>query len=89
MTPEQRARMQETYDAYAAQKEGEPFTPLLDFIFLAGCRYQHAVTLERAAKVCEEWRRKHVLEECCDHAQHVALNSATAAIHALPFEDKP
>ena len=86
LTPEQRR----VYDEWVCNNVVDyAEMPIAQAAFLAGCRYQHAVTLERAAKVCEEWRRKHVLEECCDHAQHVALNSATAAIHALPFEDKP
>lgn len=39
--------------------------------------------LERAAKVCDEWRRKNTLELCCDQAQHVALNAVAIAILAL------
>ena len=42
--------------------------------FLAGCRYQHQITLERAAKVCD--------------GQHW-LRAFANAIRALPFEDKP
>lgn len=43
--------------------------------------------LEGAGKVCDEWQRTYVLEQCCDHAQHAALKSAAAAIRALMGEE--
>jgi hypothetical protein len=50
-----------------------------DAIYRAGL----AAGIERAAKVCDEWRRTEIRDPCCDQAQHDALNSCAAAIRAL------
>ena len=73
LTPEQRV-------AFSAALDHVPLSLADQYLslFLAGCRYQHAVTLELAAKVCEEHRL----------TQGGVRDQLAEAIRALPYETK-
>lgn len=56
----------------------------------AACRLARAIrnaALEEAAKICDEWQRENVLEECCDRAQDAALRSISKCVRALKTKE--
>ena len=58
LTPEQQKALEEAMQERFPRTD-MPTLPGEEAAFLAGCRYQHAATLERAAKVCDgqHWLR--------------------------------
>ena len=84
LTPEQRV-------AFSAALDHVPLSLADQYLslFLAGCRYQHAVTLERAAKVCEQLAGINAGHRVPDFVCGTEADSCAALIRTtLPYETK-
>ena len=88
LTPEQQKALEEAMQERFPRTD-MPTLPGEEAAFLAGCRYQHQITLERAAKVCEQLAGINAGHRVPDFVCGTEADSCAALIRTtLPYETK-